>query len=196
MRPPYPNGMLDPPSRVARPSRSVPRAGVRSTRAPIRVVLAEEDRYARREMRRLLHGSGHGLFEVVAETSDIAGARRFAHAHQPCVLVLDLGLPGCRPNLLATVRSESPGAQVVVLAAQHDPAVVCDALRAGATGYVLTGAGHEALAHAVRCAAAGYGYVIQAPGCVRGPARAPRRPGWPSAESRNDSSRAWSVTDA
>jgi DNA-binding NarL/FixJ family response regulator len=155
-------------------------------------VLAEGDANARTSMRRLLHNSGHGLFEVVAETGDSGGARRFAHAHQPCVLVLDLDLPGDQLNEIRTIRSESPDAQIVVLAMQPEPAIVCDALRAGATGYVLKGRGREALAHAVRCAAAGYGYVIQAPGPAPGRARGERRPGWPSMSSRADASRAWS----
>ena len=87
MRPPSPT-TLDPLTRAERGAGSRPRA------APIRVVLAERDTCIRRDMRSLLHGSGHGLFEVVAETSDSAGAQRFAHAHQPCVVVLDLDLPG------------------------------------------------------------------------------------------------------
>lgn len=186
MRPPSPT-TLDPLTRAERGAGSRPRA------APIRVVLAERDTCIRRDMRSLLHGSGHGLFEVVAETSDSAGAQRFAHAHQPCVVVLDLDLPGNERSVIDTIRSESPDARIVVLAMQQDAAGICDALRAGATGYVLKGRGREALAHAVRSAAAGYGYVVPAPAYATGPARGERRPGWPGASLRADVPRTRSV---
>ena len=127
---------------------------------PIRVVLAESDPDVRRHMRALLDGAGRGDFEVVAETASTESARRFAHAHRPCVLVLDLGLPGGSSlDAIPVIRGESPQTHIVALVTPRQGASVCDALRAGATGYVLEECAHEALADAVRCAAAGHGYL-------------------------------------
>jgi two-component system response regulator NreC len=50
---------------------------------------------------------------------------------------------------------ESPGTRVVVLTMQEDPAFARDALRAGASAYVMKEAADEELVQAVRAAASG-----------------------------------------
>ena len=130
---------------------------------PIRVVLAEHDPDYRGDLRALLSTNRSGDFEVVAEATSIPSARRFAHAYGPCVLLLDLDMPtGSSLDAIAVIRNESPDANIVVLVTADQSAGACSALRAGATGYVFRDYAGVALAHAVRCAADGHGYLTAA----------------------------------
>jgi two-component system, NarL family, response regulator NreC len=126
--------------------------------APIRIVLADDHTVVRSGLRLLLDGESD--FEVVAEASDVEGARRYVHGHKPDVLVLDLNMPG-RSSLQAIpeIRAELPGTQIVVLTMQQEPAFAREALGAGALGYVLKEAADDELVEAVRRAAAGESYL-------------------------------------
>jgi DNA-binding NarL/FixJ family response regulator len=72
------------------------------------------------------------------------------------VLLLDLGLPdGSGLDLLSTLRTRHPDIAVVVLTMNDDRQMVLDAVRAGARGYLLKGAGRAEIIDAVRRAAEG-----------------------------------------
>src|SRR5271167_3430386 len=58
----------------------------------IRIVLADDHAVVRSGLRLLLDSEAD--FEVVAEASDVDGARRYVRGHHPAVLVLDLNMPG------------------------------------------------------------------------------------------------------
>jgi DNA-binding NarL/FixJ family response regulator len=151
--------------------------GRRFHRPPTHVVLGVDNPCLRSELRTLLYAADHGSFEVVAEASDDQSARRFAHAHKPCVLVLALRMQNTSSlDAITRIRNESPHAHIVVLATQREIAGICQALRAGATGYVFQEYAAETLAHAVRCAAAGHGYLTAASGPRRGSAGLSRFP--------------------
>ncbi|GAA1934795.1 response regulator transcription factor [Streptomyces sodiiphilus] len=104
--------------------------------------------------------------EVVATAGDGPEAVRRARAVRPDVLVLDLNLPGlpgaevCR--LLARDaggREEDEGeglrVRVLVLSASGEQEDVLEAVKAGATGYLVKSAGAGELLDAVRRTAAG-----------------------------------------
>ena len=70
---------------------------------------------------------------------------------QPDVAILDLNMPG--PGGIATIREigdRAPSARVLVLTMYDDDALVFEAMRAGAFGYVLKGADPEDVIHACR----------------------------------------------
>src|SRR2546427_352832 len=120
----------------------------------IRVVLADDHAVVRSGLRLLLDSEPD--FEVVAEASDIDGARRYVRGHHPAVLVLDLNMPGGSSlEAIPAIREESPGTQIVVLTMQQEPAFARQALGGGALGYVLKEAADDELVEAVRQAAAG-----------------------------------------
>jgi two-component system response regulator NreC len=99
-------------------------------------------------------------FEVVAEASDVDGARRYVRGHHPKVLVLDLNMPGGSSlQAIPAIREESPGTEIVVLTMQQEPAFAREALGAGALGYVLKEAADDELVEAVRRAAVGESYL-------------------------------------
>ena len=75
---------------------------------------------------------------------------------QPDVLVLDLMMPGLSGlEVLRIIRERVPETRVVVLSMHSNKAFVAEALKIGATGYVLKGCTEENLIYAVRDAAAG-----------------------------------------
>ena len=124
----------------------------------IRIVLADDHQVVRSGLRLLLDAED-GM-EVVAEASDVDGARRYVRGHHPSVLVLDLNMPGGSSlEAIPEIRRESPDTQIVVLTMQQEPAFAREALGAGALGYVLKEAADEELVEAVRNAAAGEHYL-------------------------------------
>lgn len=124
----------------------------------IRIVLADDHAVVRSGLRLLLDGE-HG-FEVVAEASDVEGAKRYVRGHNPDVLVLDLNMPGGSSlQAIPEIRAEFPDTQIVVLTMQQEPAFAREALGAGALGYVLKEAADDELVKAVRRAAAGESYL-------------------------------------
>jgi two-component system response regulator NreC len=136
----------------------VPPSADHAASQPIRIVLADDHQVVRSGLKLLLDAED-GL-EVVAEASDVEGARRYVRGHHPAVLVLDLNMPGGSSlGAIPVIREESPGTQIVVLTMQQEPAFARQALGAGALGYVLKEAADDELVEAVRAAAEGERYL-------------------------------------
>jgi two-component system, NarL family, response regulator NreC len=124
----------------------------------IRVVIADDHSVVRRGLRQVLDADGG--FDVLAEASDLDGARRYVRGHRPDVLVLDLNMPGGSTlDGIPEIRAEFPETQIVVLTMQDEPAYARHALGAGALGYVLKEAAEAELVEAIRRAAAGDIYL-------------------------------------
>jgi DNA-binding NarL/FixJ family response regulator len=97
-----------------------------------------------------------GGFEVVATAGDGPEAVRRAKAAQPQVLVLDLNLPGLSGvQVCKAAIGDNPALRVLVLSASGEHADVLEAVKSGATGYLLKSAGREELLDAVRRTAVG-----------------------------------------
>ena len=124
-----------------------------------RIVLADDHAVVRSGLKLLLESEED--FEVVAIAGTADDALRCVRGHKPDVLLLDLNMPGARKSLdiIPEVGEASPGTRVVVLTMQEDPAFARQALRAGATGYVLKEAADDELVHAVRVATDGQTYL-------------------------------------
>ncbi|UQX04936.1 response regulator transcription factor [Streptomyces sp. RerS4] len=95
-------------------------------------------------------------FDVVATAGDGPEAVRRARAAAPRVLVLDLNLPGMPGvQVCKELVGADPTLRVLVLSASGEHADVLEAVKSGATGYLLKSAGAEELIDAVRRTAAG-----------------------------------------
>lgn len=95
-------------------------------------------------------------FDIVGTAGDGEQALRRLPAVRPDVVVLDLQMP-LLDGVAATRRivAEHPGCRVLVLTASGEQADVLEAVKAGATGYLVKSASREDLIDAVRRTAAG-----------------------------------------
>lgn len=95
-------------------------------------------------------------FNVVATAEGVASARRRAAVVKPDVVVMDMRL-GDGDGVQATmeVLEVSPETRVLVLSASDERDDVLEAVKAGATGYLVKSASKAELADAVRATAAG-----------------------------------------
>jgi two-component system response regulator NreC len=124
----------------------------------IRVVLADDHALMRRTLRLMLDGEQD--VEVIAEADDLTSLVRHLEAHQPHVLVLDLGMPdGSSSGAIRRLREHAPEIQIVIVTMQENPVFAQHALAAGAIGFVLKDRADEELAEAIRRAARGEQYV-------------------------------------
>jgi DNA-binding NarL/FixJ family response regulator len=95
-------------------------------------------------------------FRVAATASTGTEALTRARAVRPRVVVLDLQIP--EPNgveVTATLVAEDPTVRVLILSASGEQDDVLEAVKAGATGYLVKSASREELLSAVTRVAAG-----------------------------------------
>ncbi|MFC6092871.1 response regulator transcription factor [Saccharothrix sp. BKS2] len=95
-------------------------------------------------------------FEVVATAGDAAAAVRIARTVRPDVVLMDLNL-GASTGVEATtlITGALPGTRVLVLSASGEHSDVLEAVKAGASGYLVKSASAEELVDAVSRTAAG-----------------------------------------
>ncbi|MFH8218906.1 response regulator [Streptomyces sp. NPDC018057] len=120
---------------------------------PVRVMVVDDHPMWRDAVARDLAEAG---FEVVATAGDGEQAVRRAKAAAPDVLVLDLNLPA-KPGVQVCKElvADNPALRVLVLSASGEHADVLEAVKSGATGYLLKSASTEELLDAVRRTAVG-----------------------------------------
>lgn len=118
-----------------------------------RVVIVDDQTLVRQGIRSLLELAD---IEVVGEADDGEAALGVVAAAAPDVVLLDLRMPR-RDGIWALERLRDRGVDVpvLVLTTFDDDALVLEALRAGARGYLLKDVTLEQLAHAVRTLADG-----------------------------------------
>jgi DNA-binding NarL/FixJ family response regulator len=120
----------------------------------VSILLADDHPIVRRGLRGLLEGEKD--WAVVGEASNGSEAVEQVGRLKPAVLVVDLMMPGIDGlEVIRRVRQLSPQTCVVILSMHANEACVLEALRAGASGYVLKDSTAEELAEAVRQVLAG-----------------------------------------
>jgi two-component system, NarL family, response regulator NreC len=103
--------------------------------APIRCVIADDHEMLRYGVRRLLEDAPD--FAVVGEAGDASEALRMALAHRPDLVLLDISMPGMSSFEAGRLIEESGATRVVYLTMHEDQDYVEQALRSGASGYIL-----------------------------------------------------------
>ena len=124
----------------------------------LRILLADDHGIVRSGLRVLIES--HDGMHVVAEADDGVAAVEAALRHDPDVAILDVAMPRMTGIQAAReIRSRRPRTAVVLLSMHDDELYLFDALRAGASGYVLKRAADEELIEAVRAVAAGKSHL-------------------------------------
>jgi DNA-binding NarL/FixJ family response regulator len=124
------------------------------TSASLRVLVADDQELVRAGFCVILQAAG---FVVAGEAGDGAAAVALAASEQPDVVLMDIRMP-VMDGLEATrqITSAGPGGPKVVILTTFDlDDYVYEALRAGASGFLLKDAPRADLATAIRVAAAG-----------------------------------------
>ena len=102
-------------------------------------------------------------FDVVATADGVGSARRRAGVVKPDVVVMDMRLAdGTGAQAAAAVLEVSPASRILVLSASAERDDVLQAVKAGATGYLVKSASKAELTDAVR--ATGDGRAVFTPG--------------------------------
>jgi two-component system LytT family response regulator len=112
----------------------------------LRVVVADDEALARKELRRLLT-KGHPEVEIVGEATDGDEAVALIQKHVPDLVFLDIRMPG-RDGFGVLDALEPPMPEIVFSTAYDQFAV--DAVRRGALDYLLKPIAPEDLANAVK----------------------------------------------
>lgn len=119
----------------------------------LRVMVVDDHPMWREGVARDLTGEG---FDVVATADAVASATTLAKAVQPDVVLMDMQLPdGTGAHATAGVLAVSPSSHVLVLSASEERDHVLEAVKAGATGYLVKSARREELIAAVTATAEG-----------------------------------------
>jgi two-component system nitrate/nitrite response regulator NarL len=100
--------------------------------------------------------------EVVAQASDAREALALTQEHLPDVTLLDIAMPGGGLNAAREITTACPATRVVMLTVSEDEDDLLAAMKAGASGYVLKGAGATELIGVIRSVHAGQVYVAPA----------------------------------
>ncbi|MFE4964568.1 response regulator [Streptomyces sp. NPDC056660] len=138
------------------------------TTPPIRVVIADDHLVVRTGFGALLDSQPD--FTVVGTASDGTEAVRVCRETRPDVVLMDIRMPGldgieATRRLLGTAPEQPDGPRVLILTTFDLDEYVHDALRAGASGFLLKEVTAERLFDAVRVVAAGD--ALLAPGITR-----------------------------
>lgn len=117
----------------------------------IRVLIAEDHHLVREGIRALLERAKD--IEVVGQAQDGQEAVEQAQRLKPDVIVMDWSMPRLNGNqALEEIRAQQLPTEVVILSMYSDEAIVRQALRCGAKGYLLKRSVAEELPMAVRAA--------------------------------------------
>lgn len=130
----------------------------KSVSKPLRVVLAEDHTLVRAGLRTLLQQLDQVI--VVGEAADGREAVTLAKSHAPDVILMDITMPGLNGiDATRQVKKELPEVRVVILSMHSSEEHVMQALRAGASGYLLKESAPLELELALRSVGRGETYL-------------------------------------
>lgn len=124
----------------------------------ISILIADEHPVVRRGIKNLLETESD--FRVVGECGDGLQAVQLATKLNPDVLILDLMLPSLSGlDAVRIVRERAPETRIVVLSISSATEFIAEALKNGASGYLLKGCTEENIVRGIREVAAGQRFL-------------------------------------
>lgn len=120
----------------------------------IRILIADDYPVVREGLRTML--STDQTIEIAGEAANGAEAVAMVAEKKPNVVLMDIRMPSM-DGIEATrrIKDKYPSISVIVLTMYDSDAYVIDAVRAGASGYLLKDASRELLLHTVRTVSSG-----------------------------------------
>ena len=116
---------------------------------PIRVMVVDDHPVWRDGSKAHLEASGTAV--VIAEAADGGEAIEVARESMPEVIIVDLNLPTVSGvDAIRQIVEDTPHVRALVLSASGEDADVLEAVKVGATGYLLKSASSEEIAEAVK----------------------------------------------
>jgi DNA-binding NarL/FixJ family response regulator len=127
----------------------------------MRILIADDHGIVRSGLRLLLDRQPD--MDVVAEAADGAEAVAVTLREKPDLCILDVGMP-LLTGLQATreIKAQLPGVSVLILSMHKDERYVFEALKAGASGYVLKAEADQDLVEAARAVGRGEAFLTNA----------------------------------
>lgn len=125
---------------------------------PVDILLVDDQIMFREALRLLL--SQQGTVRIIGEAGRGEDALRFCMQQIPRVVLMDLKMPGMS-GVEATrrLRQQHPDMKILILTATVEEEEVFDALRAGASGYILKTSPARQLVEAIQIVALGQTYI-------------------------------------
>jgi DNA-binding NarL/FixJ family response regulator len=124
----------------------------------IRVLIADDHKLVREGLGSLF--ANEPEMEVIGDAEDGRSAVRMALEQAPEVVVMDLGMPELNGiDATRQIVSERPGTRVIALSIHTDRRFVVEALKAGASGYLVKDCAFEELVQAIRTVMAKGSYL-------------------------------------
>jgi len=125
----------------------------------IRVLIADDHAIVRAGLRALIH-SEPAAMELVGEATGGYEAIDLVEKTQPDVLVLDLSMPDLDGIAVTKkIKPQFPNLHILILTIHEDQALLREALKAGANGYILKHAAEAELISAIHIILRGDLYV-------------------------------------
>lgn len=127
----------------------------------IRVLIADDHALVRESVKAIL--ANEGDIEIVATAGDGQEAVELFKTHHPDVVVMDISMPkmdGIHATELISQQEKSAG--IIILSMHVNGALVQQALRMGARGYVLKRQATDELPKAIRAAHQGQTFLSSA----------------------------------
>jgi DNA-binding NarL/FixJ family response regulator len=127
----------------------------------MKILIADDHGIVRGGLRLLIERQPD--MEVVAEAADGVDAFEQAIRHRPDICVLDVSMPRLTGIQAARqIRAHLPATQVLIMSMHDDERYVFDALKAGASGYVLKRQVDQELLSALRAVHRGEAFLTNA----------------------------------
>jgi two-component system nitrate/nitrite response regulator NarL len=124
------------------------------TVSKISVALIDDDAPYRAYVSALIEASGR--YALVAQAGSVEEAATWSAKVQPALLLLDVAMPGVQgPAAVGRLLAARTGLKIVMLTGRDADEPLLEAIRAGAVGYLLKGAGSAEIVEALDDAVAG-----------------------------------------
>ncbi|HET7734712.1 MAG TPA: response regulator transcription factor [Nocardioidaceae bacterium] len=125
---------------------------------PIRVVVVDDQELFRRGLTMLLNVEDD--IEVVGEASDGVAAADLAASSVPDVVLMDVRMPKQSGiEACSSIKDVAPNARIIMLTVSDEEADLYDAVKNGASGYLLKDSSIDEVAQAVRLVADGQSLI-------------------------------------